>query len=98
MAYPLDRTSKASLPDRTYSPSSNTTSTSWFVGSKGKASHRKRTSNAQGGSLAQPGKVLSKEERQKRIQSASATQPEPAKSFEEHRAEDLQSTLRSETT
>jgi hypothetical protein len=89
MSYPLDRTSKASLPDRTYSPSAITTATNWFVGPKGKALHRKRISNAQGGSLAQPGKVLSKEDRQKRIQSASATQPEPAKSFQEQRAEDL---------
>ena len=89
MSYPLDRTSKASLPDRIYSPPSVTTSTSWSGGSKGKASHRQRPSNVRSGSLAQPGKVLSKEDRQRRIQSASATQPEPAKSFEEQRAEDL---------
>jgi len=87
MSYPLDRTSKASLPDKPYSTPSITTSTSPFVGSRGKASHHKRTSNAKGGSLAQPGKVLSKQDRQKRIQSA--TQPEPAKSWEEQRAEDL---------
>jgi hypothetical protein len=85
MSYPLDH----ARPDRTYTPPSITTSASWSAGSRGKASHRKRTSNAQGGSLAQPGKVLSKEDRQKRARASSATQPEPAKSFEEQRAEDL---------
>jgi hypothetical protein len=86
MSYTLDH----SRPDRTYTPPSITTSTNWFVGSKGKASHRKRTSNAHGGSLAQPGKVLSKEDRLKRrTNSASATQPGPVRSFEEQRAEDL---------
>jgi len=77
----MDRT------DKTFSPPTTATSIGWFSGSRGKASHRKRISNAQGGSLAQPGKVLSKEDRQKRTESA--TQPEPAKTFEEQRAEDL---------
>lgn len=90
MSYPPISNLKEPNPDRS-PPSAITTSTSWSGSSKkNKESHRKRASL---GSLAQPGKVLSKEERERWKDSGAAL--ETSKSPEEQKREDLSfSTLR----